>query len=41
MRRSVRIFQSAPTTAQALSKEASPGAFLSWFANILLMLYFN
>jgi hypothetical protein len=40
-RRSVRIFQSVPTTARALSKEASLGAFLSWFVNILLMLYFK
>jgi hypothetical protein len=30
-----------PTTARALSKEASPGAFLSRFVIILLMLYFN
>jgi hypothetical protein len=30
-----------PDHRRALSKEASPGAFLSRFANILLMLYFN
>jgi hypothetical protein len=40
-RRSVRIFQSVLTTVRALSREASPEHFLSRFANISLMLYFN
>jgi hypothetical protein len=40
-KRTLKHFRSAPITVRAPLREASPRAFLSWFANVLIMLYFN